>query len=250
MMIDYVTVIYNNYDLIELHLKNFTKRFKEGEYRFIIIDNTPDQNKLNVQIGGINHKFIPIPSQPDFDGVSHGRAIDAGVSYCDSDIICVMDSDFWMLHNNIHDYVVQKFTEGYKAVGAEYNDGKDTKTIVARNPSAFENIPCCFGAFYDRNLAKADTFICTQHDVNQNMGTGFVEVGWRIRKYILDNSIKTQHWKTNANDFGNCFFKNDLGETMGLHYCAGSGSNNRNRWNQEVKNYISGVINNDVQETN
>ena len=44
-MIDYLTVVYKNYDLLYLQLDNFKKKFSDEEYRLIVVDNTPDSEK-------------------------------------------------------------------------------------------------------------------------------------------------------------------------------------------------------------
>lgn len=237
-MIDFLTVIYNNYDLLEIQVLNFKQRFDKSQYRLIVIDNTPDNLKQNINIDPIIDKFIRIPSQPTFDGISHGNAIDIGLTYCESDIICIMDSDFFFLNDNILSYIRLKFENGYNAVGSEYNDGDATKHIVSNCPSNFENIPCCFGSFYKKDLAKSNSWIITEQEVYDNRPTGFVEVGWRIRKYILENNIKTFNWKTKSNNYGNCFFENESGNIMGVHYVAGS----HRRWNNYSKNELLEII--------
>ena len=110
----------------------------------------------------------------------------------------IIDSDFFILNNYILNYVDFKFKEGFQAVGCEYNDGKDTKQWVNINPTNFENIPCCFGAYYNTSLARSASWIITEQEVNEGRSTGFVEVGSKIRRYILDNKIKTCNWKTDA----------------------------------------------------
>lgn len=236
-MIDYITVIYKNYDYLYLQLDNFKKRFKEGTYNLIVIDNTPDTEKQEVCLSD-SFKFYCKPSRPDFDGISHGSAIDFGLQFCSSDIVAIIDSDFFILNNDIENYILKKFNEGYKAVGTEYNDGKDTKYWVDKNPKNFENIPCCFGSFYDIELAKSQSWIITQQEVDANRSSGFVEVGYKIRKHILDNNIKTMSWKTEANNYGNCFFKNEDGVMMGFHYVGGS----HRRWTANTKQELKNII--------
>lgn len=223
-MIDFLTVIYKNYDLVLLQVENFVKRFNREDYRLIIVDNTPNNEKKYINIGPeYIDKIIYLNSfEGTFDGISHGGAIEAGLHYCESDIICIFDSDFFFLNSDIISYIKQKFNDGYVAVGCEWNDGRDTKKFTEKNPSLFENIPCCFGAFYDAKLARAASWIVTPHEVAENLNSGFVEVGWKVRKFILDNKLKTLSWKTDANNYGECYFKNDKESIMGIHYVAGS----------------------------
>ena len=236
-MIDYLIVIYKNYDLLELQLENFERRFKNKDYRLVVIDNTPDGEKKKIVVPNYVH-FISIPSSPTFDGISHGHAINEGLKHCTSPIVGIIDSDFFIMDKNIHEYVLDKFSQGYKAVGCEFNDGQDTKQWVQKNPKNFADIPCCYGAYYDLELAKSNSWIITQDEVSANAATGFVEVGYRIRQHILINKIKTLSWKTQSNQYGNCFFENEEGVTMGLHYVAGS----HRRWNSKSMDEIRGMI--------
>ena len=48
-MIDYLTVVYKNYDLLYLQLDNFKKKFSDEEYRLIVVDNTPDSEKKPIK---------------------------------------------------------------------------------------------------------------------------------------------------------------------------------------------------------
>ena len=237
-MIDYVIVIFGNYDLLDLQVENFKKRLPRKDYRLIVVDNTIDSQKRKIEPDPFIDEFVLLSSQMTHDGVSHGRAIDEGLKYCTSDIVSIIDSDFFILNDNIHSYVYSKFKEGYKAVGCEYNDGKDTKSWVDINPDNFKDIPCCFGAYYDRELAISNSWIITREEVDQNRSTGFVEVGFRIRKHILENKIKTENWKTDANSYGNCYFKDEYGTMMGVHYVAGS----HRRWNDNSKKEIQDVL--------
>jgi len=242
-MIDHLIVIYRNYDLISLQVDNFKKRLPSNQYRLVIVDNTPDKEKIPIKTSSSKHLILPLTSEPTFDGVSHGRAIDYGLQYCTSPIVSIIDSDFFILNNNILDYVNNKFQEGYRAVGCEYNDGKDTKQWVNIDPSKFENIPCCFGAYYDIELARSASWVITEQEVNQGRSTGFVEVGSKIRRYILDNQVKTCHWKTDATDYGTCYFYNEEKKLMGAHLVAGS----HRRWNENSKIELERIIHADYQ---
>lgn len=241
-MIDYLIVIYRNYDLLELQVENFKKRLQPSDYRLIIVDNTPDSEKKSIQCANlIDCQVVTLESKPTFDGVSHGRAIDYGLQYCTSNIVAIIDSDFFILNHNITSYIKNKFDQGYEAVGCEYNDGDGTKGVVNRNPKLFENIPCCFGAYYRYELARSASWVVTQQEVNDNLNTGFVEVGFKIRKYILENNVKTLNWKNDATSYGPGFFKNENNETMGVHYVGGS----HRRWNSTSKETLKNIIKQD-----
>lgn len=238
-MIDYLTVIYKNYDLLDLQIQNFKKRFSEQEYRLIVVDNTPDGEKKEITNKEDIDTIILLESNSTFDGISHGRAIDIGLEYCKSPIVCIFDSDFFFLSKNITEYIKEKFSSGYKCVGTAWDDGDGTKQFVQRFPENFKNIPCCFGSFYDLNLAKSNSWVVTLEEVTQNANVnGFVEVGWKIRKFIIDNKLKTLSWETNSNHYGNCFFENEFQEIMGIHYVGGS----HRRWTANTYNELKLII--------
>ena len=246
-MIDYLTIVYKNYDLLDLQLDNFKKRFSDNSYRLIVVDNTPDSEKQKIERSDEIDIIVELESIPTFDGISHGGAIDIGLQYCESDIVCIFDSDFFFLSSDLTSYALKKFEAGYVAVGAEWDDGLGTRPWVQRFPDKFENIPCAFGAFYDTKLAKSESWIITPGEVEKNKPEGFIEVGWRIRKNILENSRKTLSWKLslisedkNFSGYGNCFFENEDSEIVGVHYVAGS----HVRWNSntrlEIENLLDG----------
>lgn len=237
-MIDYLMVIYHNYDLLYLQIENFRKRFDKKDYRLIVVDNTTNGYKKTIGMGDVIDEVILINSTPRFDGVSHGSALDIGLQFCKSKIVCIIDSDFFILNSNITSYVLNKFDKKYRAVGAEWNDGKDTFFWVNQHPENHENIPCCFCAYYDLELARTNSWVVDANECNQNASTGFVEVGWRIRKHILDNKIKTLNWKTDATSYGNCYFRDEKQNMMGVHYVAGS----HRRWSSESFSEIKKII--------
>lgn len=238
-MIDYIITIYQNYDLLQLQLMNFRRRLSPGDYRLIIVDNTPLGQKQTIQIDPqINHLILPIEFPYSFDAASHGSAIDYGLTYASTPIVAILDSDFFILHNDIHDYVDRVFSQGFKAVGCEYNDGDLTKNWVNINPKNFENIPCCFGAYYTRELATSASWALFQNEID--CSTAFIETGAKIRRHILNNNVKTMNWKTDAYEYGMCYFK-DQEHTMGMHYLAGS----HRRWTTTTFSEIQNVIETD-----
>ncbi len=237
-MIDYLTVLYRNYDLLDLQLDNFNRRFSNQDYRLIVVDNTPDNEKKEIQRSCEIDTLIKLDSVSTFDGISHGNAIDVGLQYCKSNIVCIFDSDFFFLHSNINDYVEKKFNDGYSAVGCSWDDGDGTRYWTKKFPEKFDNIPCAFGAFYDIDLAKSSSWIITSQEVNENKSEGFIEVGWRIRKNILEDQNKTMSWKTDSTYYGNCIFKDEFDSVMGIHYVAGS----HRRWNSQTYADINKII--------
>lgn len=236
-MIDYLTVVYKNYDLLNLQLDNFKKRFSDSDYRLIVVDNTPDKEKKVIERSDEIDLIVELESVPTFDGISHGGALDTGLQYCESDIVCIFDSDFFFLNSNLNSYALKKFSEGYVAVGVEWDDGLDTRPWTQKFPDKFKDIPCAFGSFYDLNLARSESWIITPEEVEQNKPEGFIEVGWRIRKNILKNDLKTFSWKSSTisdsktfSGYGNCFFEDEQSNIIGMHYVAGS----HVRWNSDT----------------
>lgn len=244
--IDYLTVCYKNYDLILLQIENFKKLFGI-DFNLILVDNTPNQYKnldilKKIEIENKNVKIILRDYNfGEFDGISHGHAIDIGINYCMNDIICVFDSDFFFLHKNINEYILNLFNNGYMAVGCEFNDGTfDSTKYMDIYPENFNNAPVCYAAFYHKEIAKSSTFKIDMNEVIENRNTnGYIETGWRIRKYIVDNKIKSKNWKAERNKRP-CFFKDDSGDLIGVHYVAGSHIN----YNETTLNNLKTIINN------
>lgn len=238
-MIDYVMTIYRNYELLHLQIQNFKKRMVSTDYRLIIVDNTPGTKQpIKIEDDSVNHLILTVNAPDPFDGASHGYAINCGIEQCTTPIICVIDSDFFILHNNMHNYVYDVFDRGYKGVGCEINDGDNCRAYLRAWPHLFENIPCAFCAYYDIDIAKAASWVITREECQINSREGFFETGWRIRKHVLDNKIKTCNWKTDATSYGNCYFKNSQEEMMGIHYVAGS----HRRWSEHAKFEIDAII--------
>jgi hypothetical protein len=70
-MIDYIIVIYKNYDLLDLQVENFKHLFPNKDYRLIVVDNTPDSEKRISEASRdpIIDNFVLCESIPTFDGL-------------------------------------------------------------------------------------------------------------------------------------------------------------------------------------
>jgi len=227
--IDYVTVIYKNYKLIHVQLELFGIFFSKKDYNLIIVDNTPDNFKSThdcelLKQNPIVDKFISIPSSEyEFDGVSHGTALDAGILETTSEIICTFDSDYFFLRKDLNSYIFEKFKNGYYAVGSSWVDAFGTDFWRNQKPHLFENLPVCWESFYKREVLQNKSFVITELKVSEEKlnYTGFIEVGWEIRKFLIDNQLKTLSWDGVINkDNTTSFF--DGGTLCGLHYSKGS----------------------------
>lgn len=244
--IDYLTICYKNYDLILLQIENFKKLFNNN-FNLIIVDNTPTQFKNVDLLKKIveetpNIKIISRDyNSVEFDGISHGLAIDIGLRFCDNDIVCVFDSDFFFLNKNINEYILKLFNDGFLAVGCEFNDGTiDSVKYIDMYPENFNNAPVCYAAFYHKDVAKSNTFMIDMNEVNINRNTnGYIETGSKIRKYIVDNKLKGKTWKAER-EVRPCFFKDDDGTLIGVHYVAGSHIN----FNEKTLDDLKTIINN------
>ena len=80
-MIDYLMTIYRTYDLLDIQIENFEKKFSENEYRLIVVDNTPNSEKKEIKNKDKIDLIVDLDSSVTFDGVSHGGALDVGLNY-------------------------------------------------------------------------------------------------------------------------------------------------------------------------
>jgi len=223
--IDYIVVIFRNYNLLEIQRELFDN-FNPNEYRLIIVDNTPDHEKKPIQARP-NELVVCRNSINEFDGVSHGAAIDYGLTFVESDIVCIIDSDFFILDTDIGKYVRERIEQGYEAIGTEFGD----KPFRDRHdPSKFDNIPCVFCYFCKTEFARKYSWIVDRHEVN--FETSFIETGWRFRKHILDNNTRVIGWKIDNIEVNTKqIYRNEFGKVVGMHYFAGS----HFRINEDIK---------------
>lgn len=234
--IDYVIVIFRNYNLLDIQ-RDLFERFNSN-YRLIIVDNTPDNEKKPIEARE-NELVVYRNSVNEFDGVSHGAAIDYGLQFVESEIVCILDSDFFILDKNIDAYVRNKISEGYEAIGTEFGD----KAFREKHPDKFDNIPCIFCYFCKTEFAKKYTWIVDRHEVD--FGTSFIETGWRFRKHILDNSTKVIGWKIDNIEVNTKqIYRNEFGDVVGMHYFAGS----HFRLNEDIKGEFNRLCGEYVQK--
>lgn len=211
-MIDFLIVIYKNYDLMYYQSEHFARLYEayfqnnfRRTYRLIFIDNTPLEFRKSVNYDLLTencHVFINDNQDNTHDGASQGAAIDFGRQYCSSPIVCVMDSDFiFTSYIPIDGHsILNEFKEdlNLNAIGTEYYDGESDveyawKNIVSKNKGLFENIPCCFCMFLKQDLLNSHTWKVT-HEESLLKSNTFIETGWRIRNHILEYRLKTKTW--------------------------------------------------------
>lgn len=235
-MIDYVIVIYRNYALLEMQ-RDLFDRFNPAEYRLVIVDNTPDNEKKSIQ-ARTNEIVVYRNSVNEFDGVSHGAAIDYGLTFVESEIVCILDSDFFIVDKNIGKYVQERIDQGYEAIGTEFGSSPFRQK---HHPSKFDNIPILFCYFCKTEFAKQYSWIVTQSEVN--FENSYIETGWRFRKHVLENNTKTIGWKIDDIDvYKKQVYRTELGDLVGMHYFCGShssmGENIRDEFNKQFGEYV------------
>lgn len=229
--IDYILVIFRNYDLLDIQRELFSK-LNISDYRFIIVDNTPDSEKKPIQPTE-NELVVLRNSINEFDGVSHGAAIDYGLTFADSNIVCIMDSDFFIFNKNIHNYIRDRINSGYEAIGATFGSPHYRNTF----PELFDNIPVCFCYYCKREFAKQYTWVVDRHELN--FAGSFIETGWRFRDHVIRNKTKTIGWSIdNIHENSKQIYRNESGEIVGMHYFAGSHVSMNSDFRNEIKKYV------------
>jgi len=175
-MIQILCVIHKNYHLYELQLEHW-KKFS-GDFQLNFVDNTPESRR---QI----YPGLPYFSCPEFDGESHGRALDYLVSRATSDIIGIVDSDFFWTNKNIISEIKDYFKRGFVNVGASAMYPDWCNIIDTAYPDRHSSkAPVVWGMFVDRRLASEQTFVCTPSEGQDKLYTG-----WRLRQRVIEQDL-------------------------------------------------------------
>lgn len=240
--IDFLIVIYRNYDLLYLQIENFKELAANVanpiEHNIIFIDNTPELYRQDIDEAKLpTNCKVYVNESPDHshDGASQGSAINYGRQYCTSEYVCILDSDFFITNPKIldKDYLINLIGDN-QAVGTEYYDGEPTipqcwAVIRSYREKYFTNIPCCFCMIVNQTILNCDSWITTAQESSTGWSNDycFIETGWRIRRYILDNNIKTAAFSGMqiGPDIGTespTFFLTFDRELFGVHYQRGS----------------------------
>lgn len=208
---DIISVIHKNYKLLDYQLELWSKI--QGEHRLIVGDNT---HTFYRQDHPAIRYLLPVH---DFDGVSHGKSLDYLITKTETNIIGIIDSDFFWLNSNIILEVEEYFKQGYKCVGAAgfYPDWQ--RVIDTTHPNHAGHLaPVIFGMFVDRKLAEKHTFVCTPEEGSRKMYTG-----WRLREHIINNNIPciTFQGESDKDDPELTYFYYN-GKLQGIHLLKGS----------------------------
>jgi glycosyltransferase involved in cell wall biosynthesis len=220
--IDFIIVIYKNYDLAYLQIKAFEKHFSYEDYNLIFIDNTPQGQRKNHGIDNIySHE-----NKYNFDGASHGSAIDFGLSKATSEWVCIMDSDFFLFKDSLK-IANEKISKGFYSFGADFFDGRDTIKYVKKHPEKFNNIPCAYCLFTKRDEARKVSFKISRIQVRlaNITGSSYIETGYKFRKRILKHNHLTCTFKGVSKTHGDVYHY-DGEKLFGFHLLAGSHRNN------------------------
>lgn len=180
-MIDVCITIHRNYDWLTLQDDNWRRIV--GDYRLIVCDNTPPDLRRDIRLPGAEIFTLDVDG---FDGVTHGAALDALVRRATSDIVCVMDSDFFWLRPDTLSKIQILFDRGCRCAGAEpwYDDW--CRYVNDKYPEiAGPLAPCVFGMFVDRRLALEQTFVVTPQETCER----FAYTGWRLRERLIKEKI-------------------------------------------------------------
>lgn len=204
-MIDVLMVVHRNYELLDLQI-NHWQQF-EGEYRLLIVDNTPKNERKSTN--------YPILECPSFDGESRGKALDYLVKNAESDFIIIQDTDFFWLNKKIILDMEYWYRSGYQCVGAA-GYYADWQRNIDQFPERKGSLaPVCYGMGIDRKLALKHTFVCTPQE-----GSQYLYTGWRVRQDIIHS--KTPNLVFEGHDGDDCCLFSDDYQLQGLHLLKGS----------------------------
>jgi len=223
-MIDLLTVNYRNYDLLNLQLNHLSNLDCINECRLIVVENTPKKERMKIDHDLIS-ELVVSDFWAKFDGVSHGTALDLGMNYVNSEFFYVFDTDYFILKRDFFPVFVEEIKRlELDAIGPEFFDGRDWFTFRQSFPESLDGTVAPWGAIYRTDLIKSDTWVATLAEVKQNEKNGFVEVGWKHRKKMLERGKRTivfEGYQKNYEGIGNCYFRHK-GEDIGFHYMRAS----------------------------
>lgn len=223
-MIDLLTVNYRNYELLDFQLEHLSRLDGINDCNLIVVDNTPIGERRRISHPLISN-IVYTDAEPNFDGISHGNAIDIGMRRVKSDLVFLFDTDYFILSKDFFPrFISIMIKNDYDAMGAEFFDGRDWMPMRNMFPERFDGIPAPWGSFYKSKLAKSESWVITPEELKNNYAEGFIEVGWRIRMNLINrgkNTLAFKGFQKNYAGQGNCYFSYDE-ETIGFHYMRAS----------------------------
>lgn len=220
-MIDVLSTIFTNYELLDLQIEHW-KKFS-GDFRLIFCDSTPlNQRKDISHLNSDKIKILTLDTN-GIDGEIHGRSLDYLVQEATSDIVCIMDSDFFWLDYSIIEKVEVLFSHyGYENIGAAAYYLDYQRICDRQLPELAGNLaPNIFGMFIKRDLALAETFVVTADE-----GRKFYPTGWKNRLKIINEDRKRLTFQgvgfSELSDDNLCYFKDNSNKLVGFHLLKGS----------------------------
>jgi hypothetical protein len=223
-MIDLLTVNYRNYDLLNLQLDHLSRLDGIDKCRLIVVENTPKNERRRINHDLISEIIVLNPKH-SFDGLSHGGALDEGMKYVKSEFVYIFDTDYFLLKKDFFiTFINEMKTNQYDAIGPEFFDGRDWFPFRQRFPDSFDGLVTAWGTIFKTELVNQDTWIVTPKELSTNSETGFVDVGWRHRKKLIERGKKTlvfEGYQKNYVGQGNCYFRHN-GEDIAFHYMRAS----------------------------
>ena len=118
-MIDVCMIIHRNYEYLPIQIEHW-RSWIRGEWRLLVLDNTPEKYARNIPADDRMDVMLFVNrDQPgEFDGESHGRALDFLVSKAESKIVGLVDSDFFWFDPDVLAKVNESFAKGVRCWGS------------------------------------------------------------------------------------------------------------------------------------
>lgn len=212
---DIITVVYKNYELLDMQVNYWSK---QKNCNLIVCDNTPIKFRQPIK-HDVEHYILDIEG---IDGETHGAALDFLIKKTKTDIIGMVDSDFFWIDPNILDFVQNRFDNNDICVGAEgFNPRLTEKHDLLYPDYKSSYAPVCWGMFIDRNLALSDTFVLTSEE-----SCWMMETGWRVRVKIIQDKLPCTtfkgHYDPDDHDAKKLTIFTHQDKIMGVHLQEGS----------------------------
>lgn len=214
-MIDICCPIHKNYDYVERQISHWTDHIRGGGWRLIFRDNTPVRFARPIAPSRPEVCSVTVAPGPEgeYDGESHGGALDALVRLAETPIVGIVDSDFFWLDPDILSIVEREFSSGTRCLGVDLVDHHSANVV---------HTPCAEGMFVDRALAMEQTFVVTRAEGDGRL----LETGWRIRRRLVEQGIPYKTFsfcgRPPRGAISQLFGPAEGGRSTGLHLRAGS----------------------------
>ncbi len=240
--IDLIIPIFKNYTLAH-RVVNHIKQLDE-KFNIIIIDTTPPEDINDPKIPGVTYVVASLDNRNRIaDTTMHGEAIDQAKIHTKTDIIGIMDADFFWFNPHLFD-LVKEMLKKYECVGASSRNLKSQEeggymfshwmAKIVNQDCGKDRIdtPAVWGMFIRRELAMSMPF----HPGNS------MEPGNTIRRHVRDSGqfyswhgypAADESWKSEPEDMQLCvqdaYFYGSPFKPCALHMFGGCHYLNMNR---------------------